>query len=118
MRARDRRQRQMDLLQELSSSLPLEQSELDYSTLLRLTVAYFKTKQIAQPSNSGNHASGGDEPWASPNSRASSDGYSEAEVQPFQPDEHSGSDEGSMQLVRRRPKSREGTLQRLMIQVC
>lgn len=117
MRARDRRQRQMDLLQELSSSLPLEQSELDYSTLLRLTVAYLKTKQITQPVNCGSHDNSGDEAWTSPHSHASNDGFSEVSLQPSQHGEYSGSEAGRMQMVRREPRSKEGTLQQLMVQV-
>ena len=116
MRARDRRQRQMDLLQELSSSLPLDQSELDYSTLLRLTVAFFKTKKIVQYSRQGSHDNDGEVDQISHEAGIGCDGRSEVGLDTSEHGGDSREAEGQHVMCRVR-RSRESSLQHLMVQV-
>ena len=106
----------MDLLQELSSSLPLDQTELDYSSLLRLTVAFFKTKKIVQDTRQGIHGDNGETNQSSPGTVGSS---SEGDLGMSGHRELGGGEaERQQQLVCAAPsRSKETSLQHLMVQV-
>ena len=105
----------MDLLQELSSSLPLDQTELDYSSLLRLTVAFFKTKKIVQDTRQGIHGDNGETDQSSPEAVVGCSGHGDLGMSEHH--ELKGGEAERQQLVCAAPsRSKETSLQHLMVQ--
>ena len=107
----------MDLLQELSSSLPLDQSELDYTSLLRLTVAFFKTKKVVQHPRHGSHGDNGGAAHTPPEADVGCSGRSEGDLRFSDFGEQCGREAERQQLVCTTSRPRESSLQHLMVQV-